>query len=156
MKSVTFPYSQFLRGPSEVLPELETADVVLERRGGEVNLLLTSVSRAEARAAGMALSARLMADFASEHPGSMVDYFVRELPWMSWLPEDDRELATRELLAELMAGASTGLLDSFARAVKEWRETAEIWSDPELARRLRGPFPGDGPEVSRPESTASA
>jgi hypothetical protein len=45
-----------------------------------------------------------------------------------------------ELLDHLLAGADTGLLVPFARALGEWKSTAEIYSDPELARRLRGPF----------------
>jgi hypothetical protein len=70
---------------------------------------------------------------------------------LRWLPDDDRAQAIDELIGELIAGASTGLLDPFGCAPREWRETAQIWSDPELARRLLGPFPGDGPELWPPE-----
>lgn len=51
----------------------------------------------------------------------------------------------------LLAGAETGLLLPFARALREWKATAEVYSDPELARRLRGPFSTeDATDVPRP------
>ncbi|QYC39100.1 hypothetical protein Nocox_07375 [Nonomuraea coxensis DSM 45129] len=77
-------------------------------------------------------------------------WLAEELPWLTWLPDAERHECVRELLAHLMAGADTGELLPFARALTSWRSTAVIWSDPQLARDLHGPFPGDGPDVPRP------
>jgi hypothetical protein len=33
-----------------------------------------------------------------------------ELPWLRWLPEEERRLCIRELLADLRAGAETRVL----------------------------------------------
>jgi hypothetical protein len=59
------------------------------------------------------------------------------------------------LLRQLVAGADTGLLVPFARSLTSWRSTAEVWSDPQLARGLQGPFPGDGGEAVRPSGEAA-
>jgi hypothetical protein len=148
MKTTQFPYSDFLRGPNKVLPQLDEGDVVLERRNEE-NLVLTSFRRFASRQDGMNIAARLVADVARNHPELLAPLFTEELPWIRWLPESDRARCAEDLLRDLVAGADTGSLEPFARTLSAWRSTAEIWSDPELAHRLRGPFAGDGKEILR-------
>lgn len=48
------------------------------------------------------------------------------------------------------SAADTGSLVPFALAGAAWRSTADVWSDPNLARCLRGPLDGDGPVIERP------
>ncbi|MFG3617673.1 hypothetical protein [Nocardia sp. NPDC047654] len=70
------------------------------------------------------------------------------------MPETGRTEAVTELLDQLIAGADTGLFIPFARDLIAWRSTAEIYAQPELARRLTGPFdPEEFTEVSRPGTT---
>jgi PHD/YefM family antitoxin component YafN of YafNO toxin-antitoxin module len=146
----TFPYSVFLRGPSQVLPSLDDADVVLERRGEE-SLVLMRAERFEATASGLRIAARSLAILARRDPDTAEELLAGELPWLHWLPENERGACVRELLADLVAGADTGLLLPFARNLASWRTTAEVWSDPQLAHELQGPFPGDGSALHRPE-----
>lgn len=150
----TFPYSAFLRGPSQVLPSLADADVILERRDEE-NLVLTRVERFEAVATGLRIAARSLAILARRHRDLAEEVLAEELPWLSWLPADERPNCVRELLADLVAGADTGLLTPFARNLASWRSTAEAWSDPRAARELQGPFDGDGPVIDRPGEAAA-
>ena len=145
----TFPYSAFLRGPSQVLPSLADADVILERRDEE-NLVLMRAERFEAAAAGLRIAARLLAMLARRQRDLAEELLAEELPWLTWLPATERLVCVRELLADLVAGADTGLLTPFARSLASWRSTAQAWSDPTLARRLQGPFEGDGPVIERP------
>jgi hypothetical protein len=145
----SFPYSAFLRGPSQILPSLTDADVILERRDEE-NLILTRAERFDATATGLRFAARSLAILARRHRDLAEEALAEELPWLTWLPAEDRVTCVRELLADLMAGADTGLLVPFARNLASWRSTAEAWSDPQLARDLRGPFPGDGSVIDRP------
>lgn len=149
MSVQSFPYSAFLRGPSQVLPSLTDADVILERRDEE-NLVLTRAERFDAVNSGLRIAARSLAVLARRHPELAEEALAEELPWLTWLPAEERPLCVRELLADLLAGADTGLLIPFARNLASWRSTAEVWSDPELARQLRGPFRGDGPAIDRP------
>lgn len=145
----SFPYSAFLRGPSQVLPSLDDADVILERRDEE-NLVLMRAERFEATASGLRMAARSLAILARRHLDLAEEVLAEELPWLHWLPETERPACVRELLADLVAGADTGLLLPFARNLASWRATAEVWSDPQQAHELMGPFPGDGTELERP------
>ena len=153
MSVKSFSYSAFLRGPSAVLPSLDNADVVLERRDEE-NLVLMREERFEASLAGVRLAARSLAVLARAHWDLAEEALAEELPWLHWLPESERAACVRELLGDLVAGAETGLLLPFARNVASWRATAEVWSDPQLARDLSGPFAGDGPALDRPQTKA--
>lgn len=73
------------------------------------------------------------AQWARQRSGQIVPAF--------WLPGRVRPLATvTEILDQLLAGADTGQFTPFARALREWKSTAEIHSDPALLRRLSGPF----------------
>jgi hypothetical protein len=145
----TFPYSAFLRGPSRVLPSLADADVILERRDEE-NLVLMRAERFEAVAAGLRIAARSLALLARRQRGLAGELLAEELPWLVWLPDEERPVCVRELLADLVAGSDTGLLTPFARNLASWRSTAEAWADPTLARDLQGPFDGAGPVIGRP------
>lgn len=154
MASQTFSYSSFLRGPSQILPSLADADVILERRDEE-NLILTRAERFEAVTTGLRIAARSLAILARRHRDLAEEALAEELPWLTWLPVNERLACVRELLADLLAGADTGLLVPFARNLASWRSTAEAWSDPQLARELQGPFDGDGPEIDRPVGQAA-
>ncbi|MBB6474975.1 hypothetical protein [Sphaerisporangium rubeum] len=151
MATKSFPYSTFLRGPSQILPSLDDADVVLERRDDE-NLILMRAERFEAGVTTLRVAARALAILARRNRDLAEEVLIEELPWATWLPEDERRTCVRELLAHLLAGADTGELIPFSRALISWRSTAIVWSDPALARDLQGPFPGDGAEVPRPLS----
>lgn len=87
-----------------------------------------------------------MAILARRHRDVAEEALAEELPWLTWLKDEERPTCVRELLA----GADTGLLVPFARNLASWRSTAEAWSDPRLARDLHGPFDGDGPVIHRP------
>ncbi len=153
MGSASVPYSTFLRGPNEVLPRLATGDVVLERRDDE-NVILSSYERFLARRDGMAFAARLLGDLAREQREVVVALLERELPWMRWLPREEREQCVEDLMGEFEAGAHTGVLEPFVRSAKAWQATAEIWSDPDLVKRFTEPMPGDGPEIERPSAAS--
>ena len=78
------------------------------------------------------------------------DDVERELAWVAYLPEGDRRLFAEEM-AKLMADAAQ--TDDFAeveQTLREWRVTSEIYLDPELAKRLRGPRTANGERVPRP------
>jgi len=128
---------------------LADADVILERRDEE-NLVLMRAERFEATATGLRIAARSLAILARRHRDLAEELLAEELPWLTWLPASERLACVQELLADLVAGADTGLLLPFARNLASWRSTAQVWSDPQLARELQGPFDGEGPLIDRP------
>jgi hypothetical protein len=146
-----FPYSVFLRGPSEVLPALEHGDVQLERRDGE-DLVLTRRQRYQAAMEGVSLVSRMLRSMAKDDPEKVGGFLAEQLPWVRWLPKGELADCLAEILSQLAAGAETGTFEPFSRAVTQWAHTAEVWADPELAKRLTSPFAGDGPEILRPKA----
>ncbi len=136
------------------IPSLDHADVILERRDEE-NLVLMREERFGAALTSLNFAARSLSVLAARHEALAEEVLAEELPWLHWLPEHERPQCVRELLADLRAGAETGLLLPFARNLAAWRATAEAWSDPELAQKLQGPFEGNGPELGRPEGDAA-
>ncbi|MEV4351388.1 hypothetical protein AB0J83_43585 [Actinoplanes sp. NPDC049596] len=111
---------------------------------------LTRAGRFDAAATELRFAARSLAILARRHRELAEEALAEELPWLTWLPAEERLTCVQELLADLMAGADTGLLIPFARNLASWRSAAEAWSDPQLARELQGPFEGDGPAIERP------
>jgi hypothetical protein len=69
-----------------------------------------------------------------------VDALASTLPWVAFLQEDDRRTFVEEAVSTLRACASIGRYAAFASLVEDWRNTAEIWSDPALARSLATPI----------------
>lgn len=139
MATRTFPFSTFQRQQTALFDALDDEDVILERRGAE-NLVLMRDARFQAMADGLRLLARSMSLVERANRVLAEEVFAEELPWVKWLPAQEREQCARELLDDLIAGAATGLFLPFARNLAAWKSTAEAWSDPALARRLRGPF----------------
>ena len=74
----------------------------------------------------------------------------RELPWVADLPEDDRRLFAEEMAQLLAEAAQTDNFEEVEQTLREWRATSEIYLDPELAKRLRGPRSANGERVPRP------
>ncbi|MFG1702761.1 hypothetical protein ACFLIM_06180 [Nonomuraea sp. M3C6] len=99
-------------------------------------------------------AARALAMVARRNSALAAKALANEFPWLAWLPDIERHQCVRELLTHLIAGADTGELMPFERSLISWRSTAVIWSDPQLARELQGPFSGDGPEVAPPKSAS--
>jgi hypothetical protein len=148
----THPYSDFLRQPRKVLPAVEGGgQATLERRDGP-NLVLMLEHRFLAACEGTGLAARMMRDMIRRDPGLVADVLAEELPWVTWLPEDDRKTCLKELVDNLWASSDAETFTPFVQVMTEWRHTAEVWADPELGNRLRAPADGEGPELVRPGS----
>ncbi|GAA1021312.1 hypothetical protein Aple_060000 [Acrocarpospora pleiomorpha] len=141
MKS--FPFSALARERNDVFPELEAADVLLERRDAE-NVWLVRDERYQAARNALLTLARSMTIVARANRALAEEALAEDLPWLTWLPENERPQCVRELLAHLLAGADTGELMPYARARRSWTSTALAWSNPEIARDLLDPFDGTG------------
>ncbi|MGH9379680.1 MAG: DUF6247 family protein [Thermoanaerobaculia bacterium] len=70
---------------------------------------------------------------------------------MRFLPESDRELFVRDATEALRAATELGSYAGVDLVVEQWRHTAEIWADPELAEVLTSPVDAPaGDPVRRP------
>lgn len=138
--TTTLPMSRFIQNYKQHLTSAEQMDgtIVLEQRAGQPAWVLETARRANANAeATDFVSAALV---ALVHDDRLVERFASSLaatlPWLAFLPEQDREQFAVESAETLRACASIGRYTAFADLIEDWRNTAEIHSDPELAAAL--------------------
>lgn len=141
----TLPMSRFIQNYNQHLVEAERTDdvLVLQQRAGRPAWVLETEGRTRATAeATDFLSAALT---ALVHDETLIDRFASALsaalPWVAFLPKPDREEFATEAADTLRACASIGRFTAFADLIEDWRNTAEIWSDPGLAASLRAEVP---------------
>lgn len=133
----------FIRDYASVLEDVDvTGDtVVLERRAGKSSFVLAPLQRIEGDWHAVGAVAHVL-NHALDH-GDLADVVVaglaEEYPWVSFLPEGEQRRFETELLKTLRACASIGRFTAFENLIDSWAATAEVWSDPELARELMRP-----------------
>jgi len=140
--TMTLPMSRFIQNYNQHLTAAEQTDavIVLEQRAGRPAWVLQSEQRVRANAEATDYIAAVLA--ALVHDAALVGRFASllaaSLPWVAFLPERDREKFAVESAQMLRACASIGRYTAFADLLEDWRNTAEAWSDPNLATELSG------------------
>ncbi|GAB3665440.1 hypothetical protein GCM10027596_31630 [Nocardioides korecus] len=138
------PMANFIRDYANVLEDVETTGdtVVLERRAGKSSFVLAPLDRVQGDQHAISAVAHVLGH-ALDH-GDMATVVVtglaEEYPWVTFLPEAEQRTFEREVLTTLRACASIGRFTAFENLIDSWAATAEIWSDPELARALAEPI----------------
>ena len=149
----TMPMATFIRDYAAVLDEVESTDdaLVLERRAGRASFVLAPLRRVEGDRYAIATVAQILRHaLRSKDVEKVVTAgLVESYPWTVFLPAKERAVFERELLDVLRACAAIGCFTAFEGLVDSWQATAEIWSDPALARRASRPvdvpYGGDVP-----------
>ena len=140
----TLPMSRFIQSYNQHLTEAErTGEVlVLEQRAGRPTWVLETETAARALESATSFLASALSAIAHDSELSLrfPDALASTLPWMAFLPENDRAEFAREAADTLRACASVGRYTAFATLIEDWRATAEVWSDPDLARSLAAPI----------------
>lgn len=138
--STTMPMSRFIQNYKPQLEELAQSDglIILHQRAGQPSFVLETERRAAAtqEANGFiadALSA-VIGDSALER--AFAERLTDTLPWVKFLPEEDRLAFVEESVETLRACAAINRYTAFAELVHDWKNTAEIHSDPQLAQAL--------------------
>ena len=134
------PVSRFAQSYNEHLRAAESAGdtIVLQKRGDRPAWVLEPQPQADATAAAvsyvsMALTALLRSEALADR---FIEEFTQSFPWTEFLPVDERAEFVRDTASTLQACASIGRFTALGNLIDEWRNTAEIWSDPVLASAL--------------------
>ena len=149
MRVIERSFSDLLRHPGDVTGELERGDVLLRRRD-EPDLRLTRADREEARTIAFDTAARAFRSIAVQHPEALTDALADMFPWVEFLPAHDLRVFADEF-GRVAAGGSA--LDNYiplVQLINEWRASAEILADPELARHLSEPITAVGASIKPP------
>jgi hypothetical protein len=157
MSTTEIPFSQLIQRSRETVAALESSPrrrLRLERRDGQ-DLILESAERAEAEDEAFSMTSRLFFSLVKNDEGAralllaLPDVF----PWVRFLPTEDVRQFLVELVETVTASAELSNVAALAPVVAAWRNTAEIYADPELHKALGAPLDGTdyGPV---PEPTA--
>jgi hypothetical protein len=151
VRVIEHPFSELMRQPRRVVKDLEHGDVILRRRGAP-DLRLTRVDRDDQRADAYAMVGRALRNLAVHSPAALGAALLDELSWTSLLPPSDRAAFIDDFTRTVVTAAELDSFGPLAQLVEEWRATAEIHADLELARRLRRSIVTRGTPVPRPAS----
>ena len=142
-------WSDLARDPKAVAALTDQGDVRVKRRDG-ADLLLTRQDRAASVDAGAVTTARTLRRALAHAPELAVAILVDEFPWLAQLPTDSLPGFADEFVRAAQAAAELGRWEVLAQTLREWKATAAIYADPELAEKLTGPLDGDDFVPARP------
>lgn len=149
MSTTRVSWSEMQRNASKVVRALDDGDVVLERRDGD-DVRVIPVPRFEELLEALGASAALARAGLGNREGTEV--LLEVFPWAKYLSEGGRREFAEELITSLQSSAAFEHGGPFMTSVIQWRNTAEVRSDPELHARLSAPaeIPADPIPVPRP------
>lgn len=146
-------WSELQRDPKSVAALADRGDVHVRRRDGAA-LLLTRVDRAATSAEGAVHAARalrsLLVHLPREAREAAARSLVDEFPWVDILPAADRDQFVVDFSRAFRASAELGEWSPLEQTLQEWRSTAIVHADPELARNLASAIDEDLGPVPNP------
>lgn len=80
----------------------------------------------------------------------LLDILPQIFPWAGLLPPEDRIGFAQELVDVMDGSADLGRPAPVLTLIRQWRNTAEVYADPELLAALTSPLHGDFGPVPRP------
>jgi len=149
MRVTERPFSDLLRHPKDVTVDVEQGDVVLRRRDAP-DLRLTRADRDADRAAVFLALGRTLRNLAVHRPDVLDKALGDAFPWLEVLPPDDRATFVEEFTRVAVAAGDLDVYNPLSQLIREWRATAEVHADPDVAKRLYQPTTADGPPVAPP------
>ncbi len=157
LQEVTF--TDLLQRPTETVEKLKRGRALrVHRRGAEDDLILTTAARATQDEELIEVATRLLQAIMSDpvmRSTHLLTVVPQVFPWIRFLPEHDRVEFVRELIDVMSAGADVGSPVPALQVITEWRNTAQVYADPELLEILRSKDIEDAGEVPAPPAPTS-
>lgn len=130
-----YSFSTLLREPNTVTDGLDGGDVLIERRDGP-DFVIRSYRRYEQESKALTVLAWSLSRLRTEELAQELVSGDGPIPWVQFLPDEDRILFVKEFVSALRAAVEVGRFAAVAEVLDQWRNTAEVWADPELAAFL--------------------
>jgi hypothetical protein len=152
----TMPITTFAREYATLLEQTPDDDFLLERRAG-APVLVRPLREARAdREVAQDLAVMLRSMLGHLDVVELLNSTLDQVyPWAVLLPPDIRSTFTREAVQTLRGCAALGRFGAYSDLLDSWKATAEVYADPDLARRLTGPVDLSGPPVPAPDTAAA-
>lgn len=163
MASSVLQWSDLARNPRQIADIVERdGEARIERRGNE-QLILLEAKRYDEAVAHLDTVTRLLQSYLLTRS---IEIAVQEtFPWTGALPADAREEFFAEFVETFKMCKGLDVWKPLDQMLIEWKATAAIHADPELADALRGPhtpeeglppvLPPDLPEGWAPDDSGS-
>jgi hypothetical protein len=154
MQEVTF--TDLLQRPTETIDKLKATRrraLLVHRRGTEDDLVLTTASRSAQDDQLVEVATRLLRAIMSDpvvRSSHLLDLVPQVFPWLRFLPSGDRIEFVGELIAVMDASSDIDSPAPVLQLIAEWRNTAQIYADPELLAVLRSEVIHDAGAVPAP------
>lgn len=150
MATDTMTFSKFLRDSGEAVKSAQEGTVRLERRDGD-DLILRRADRDDSEREGLRLAVALLSRaLADADSRARTDMLGDVFPWVVFLPDQDQTQFATEVIESIKASSAIDRPDLIATLVTQWKNTAEIWADPELKARLESKIDPVGETILQP------
>lgn len=155
LQEVTF--TDLLQHSNETVEKLkksQTRALRVRRRGAEEDLVLTTAARAAQDEEVVDVAIRLLRAIMSDpviRSTHLLEVLRQVFPWIRFLPADDQAAFVRELIEVMSAGGEVGSPAPALQTIAEWRNTAQVYADPELLEILRKQSVEDAGAVPAPQ-----
>jgi hypothetical protein len=149
-------FSDLLQRPNETVEKLKSSRsraLRIHRRGSEDDLVLTTADRADEESELADVTVRILRAVLGNpvlRSQYLLDVLPQVFPWVAFLPPEDRIGFAQELVDVMDASSELGVPAPVLTLIAQWRNTAEVWADPELLAVLRSPDKGDFGPVPEP------
>jgi hypothetical protein len=144
-------WSELQREPRSVAALADSGDVRIRRRDG-ATLLLTREDRVTAAGEGAIAAVRTLRNVLNHLSAEQAaDVLSDEFPWLALLPATDLPLFVDDIVKAAQISAELGQWGVLGQALREWKATAAVYTDPDLARDLTRPLADDLGPVPGPE-----
>ncbi|MFB7877382.1 hypothetical protein ACFC06_19205 [Nocardia sp. NPDC056064] len=144
-------WSELQRDPKLIAQLADQGDVRVRRRDGAA-LLLMREDRVQGQSDGAIAAARALRNVLAHLPADIAAAaLIDEFPWIDLLPKTEQVLFVKEFARAFQASAELGEWSLLHRTVRDWRTTAQIYTDPRLVEQLSEPIDTDFGRVPEPE-----
>jgi len=132
-----FSFSDLLQQPTRVASAVEERGRVVLHRRNAPDLVLSRASDLSELGSFARLLSRMVKHLPAEE---LVETVAEALPWTRYLDDDERTEFVTDLPAVIHDCEELGTFAPLEIYLTQWRDTAAILADPELADRLSKPI----------------
>jgi hypothetical protein len=153
-QEVTF--TDLLQRSTETVEKLKhsrTHALRVRRRGGEDDLILTTAAPAAQDEQVVEIAIRLLRAITGDpimRANHLLDVLPQVFRWIRFLPAGNQLEFVREFIDVMSAGEELDSPAPVLQTITEWRNTAQVYADPELLVILRAQPLDDAGEVPAP------
>lgn len=151
--TVEVQWSELARDAKGVARKVDDSGEVRVRRRDGVTLVLRREDLSEELGSGLVVAARALRKALTQlAPNQAATVLVDEFPWVEVLPAGDQAEFVAEFVRATQAAAELGRPELLARVINEWKNTALVYTSPDMLAAATTPADSDFGPVPSPEA----